>query len=87
MTKMKIYTFEDLVFKPHTVIPGGTQANIEFPDGTNASVVGGPKGVYGNGVDTFELWYSDEDEPRGWVSKDEINREFASRSMKWNKMI
>jgi hypothetical protein len=82
MSKLKIYTFSDIVFKPHTVIPGAVCAKIEFPNETHASIVGGGMGLYGDGDTTFEVWYSDEEDPRGWQSISDINEEFAQRSIR-----
>ena len=82
MSKLKIYSFNDLVFTPHTVVPGAKKSSIEFPNGTNASIVGGGNGLYGDGDTTFEVWYSDDDEPRGWQSIEDINIEFAQRSIR-----
>jgi hypothetical protein len=82
MSKLKIYTFDDLVFTPHTVIPGARKAYLELPNETNVSVVGGGSGLYGDGETTFEVWYSDEEDPRGWQSIKSINREFGERSIR-----
>lgn len=80
MSKLRIYTFADLEFSSHH-IPGAKRAFIELPNGTNASVVGGPRGLYGNGKTTFEVWYSNEDEPRAYQSIEDINLELAERSI------
>jgi len=64
------YRFGDLVFKPHH-IPGAVRARLNFPNGHYISVVGGPH-LYGDGVNTFEIWGSDADEPEGYLSKDEV---------------
>lgn len=89
MSKLKIFTFDDLVFTPHTVVPSGKKAYMEFPNGTNVSVIRGGSGLYGfsDGDTTFEVWFSDEDEPRRWVSREEINEEFASRSLRWDGLL
>ncbi len=53
-------------------------------DGTEASVVYGGStysSKYGSEWQTFEVMYSDEDEPRGWQTKEEINDEFLRRSL------
>jgi hypothetical protein len=81
MQELKIYTFEDLEFNPH-FIHGAVKAFLELPNGTNVSVVGGGSGLHGDGVNTFECWYSDEDEPRGWQSKFQINEELRERSIR-----
>ena len=54
-------------------------------DDTEASVIYGAS-TYSTsgkdvGYDTFEVWYSDEDEPRGYENKEEINSEFLRRSL------
>ena len=59
--------------KPHGLIPNSTQWMYEDEDGNKISVVGGGDGLCGNGVTTFEMWDSSEDEPRGYMSKEEIN--------------
>jgi len=84
MQELKIFSFKDLVFKPHQVVPGGKSAFLELPNGTSASVVGGGAGssLYGNGETTFEVWYSDEDDPRSHQTIEEINREFGERSIR-----
>lgn len=87
MPELKIFSFDDLEFQTHTVIPGGKQAKLEFKDGSNVSVIGGSMGCYGDGDITFEVWYSDDEEPRGWQSIEDINIEFARRSLPWNGMI
>jgi hypothetical protein len=81
MQKLKIFTFDDLEFKPHRVIPGAVHAILELPNGTNVSVVGGSN-LYGDGVNTFECWYSENDEPRGWQSVFQINEELRERSIR-----
>lgn len=83
MQELKIYSFEDLVFKPHQVFPDGKSAFIKFPNGTSASVVGGAGArLYGNGKTTFEVWYSEDEEPRGYQTIEQINREFGERSIR-----
>jgi hypothetical protein len=82
MQKLKIFTFDDLEFKPHGVVPGAVHAVLELPNGTNVSVVGGGSGVHGDGVNAFECWYSDEDSPRVWQSTFQINEELRERSIR-----
>jgi len=48
-------TFDDLRFKPHSVVIGGIQARMELKNGYEISVVGGGRGLYGDGVKTFEI--------------------------------
>ena len=61
----KVYTFKDIVFKPHGVIKGGVQGLVKLPNDVTVSIVGGPN-LYGDGVDTFEVaaWYTDSSE---WI--------------------
>jgi len=87
MTPPKIFTFDDLVFTPHTMIPGARKAFLKFPKGTTVSVIGGGMGLYGDGDTTFEVWFSDEEDPRGWVSREEINEEFSKRSFRLDGLI
>lgn len=67
------YRFSDLVFKPHR-LPGAVRARLNFPNGHYISVVGGP-GLYGDGIDTFEIWRSDQDDVQGYLSKGDVTRE------------
>jgi hypothetical protein len=54
-------------------------------DGTEASVIYGAStysSVGGDGeYQAFEVMYSDEDEPRGYQTREEINKEFLRRSL------
>ena len=72
--KHKVKTFEDLVFKPHNNHwnVGAVQSVMEFPNGHSISVVGGGVGLYGDGVSTFEVWASWEDDVRGFLTKSEV---------------
>lgn len=76
-------TFEDLEFKPHPNGMGGKLAQMELGNGYKISVVGGGKGLYGNGKTTFEVAIFDrmgemiklgeDDQVLGWQTIDEIN--------------
>lgn len=68
--------FEDLNFKSHRVIPGGTQAYLEFDNGHFASVVGGP-GLYGNGETSFELGFPLDGsiDVMGWLTPEQVTDE------------
>jgi hypothetical protein len=48
-------TLEELKFSQHHVVHGGIQATVDFPNGYGASVVGGGRGLYGDGMTTYEL--------------------------------
>lgn len=71
------------------------RARIKFEkefggDGTEASVIYG-KSAYSEQDDegnckSFEVMYSDEDEPRGWQTREEINEEFLKRSFNKNNI-
>ena len=65
-------TFDDLEFNPHQVIPHTTQAIMEFDNGHRISVVGGDMFVHGNGVDTFEIWRSCDDNVIGYLSREQV---------------
>ena len=48
--------FNELTFEQHSAHnPTAVKAKMFFPNGYGVSVVGGGIGLYGNGVDTFEL--------------------------------
>jgi hypothetical protein len=72
--KFKVKTFNDLVFKTHPNGMGGVQATMKFPNGHSISVVGGSMGLYGDGVKTFEIWTSDNDDVVGWLTPDEVTQ-------------
>ena len=61
-----IGTFNDLVFVPHPNGMGGVQCLIYTDNGYTISIVGG-RGLYGDGVNTFEVacWKSDGD--KEWI--------------------
>jgi hypothetical protein len=74
------------------------RARIKFEkefggDGTEASIIYGPStysSQYAGDINisklaSFEVMYSDEDEPRGYQTIEEINDEFLRRSL--NKTI
>ena len=68
-----IIHFENLVFKSHPNGMGGVQATGNFPiNGKWYSVVGGGIGLYGDGVNTFEVWGDDMDDPIGYLTKDGV---------------
>ena len=61
--KPKVYTFNDIVFKPHNVVKGAVQGLLTLPNnitvsivgGGLQSIVGGMNMLRGDGVDTFEV--------------------------------
>lgn len=80
-----IVKFEDLVFVPH-YLPDSISTEVEFADGSSVSIVAGPM-LYGDGVNTFEGFFSDGDNPRGWQTKEEIEEEFTKRGIPFINMI
>ena len=77
-------TFDDLVFKPHRVVPDGVQARLDLGNDIEVSVVGGP-GLYGDGETTFEVaaFYMtlnkfvpmpDGDNVSGWNTKKQVTK-------------
>ena len=85
----KIYTFQDLDFKPHPnpYNKGAVQARLRLNENVEVSVVGGGTGLYGDGVETFEIAAFDSsgnfiklannDDVLGWQSVAEINEIMA----------
>ena len=72
-------SFKDLKFESHKSIltPGAVQSYLEFDNGHFASVVGGAEGLYGDGKETFELGYIDDNVPdgidvQGWLTPEEV---------------
>ena len=64
---------ESFLKKPHS-FPGATQWLLRESKGRVAiSVIGGVRGLYGDGVLTFEIWDFKEDDVRGYMTKEQIN--------------
>lgn len=83
----ELKTFEDLEFGPHsnTWMKGAVAAILEFDNGHFASVVGGHGGLYGDGVNTFELGYPQEDgsiDVIGWLNPEELTEQMFIIQMK-----
>ena len=72
----KVVTFKDLEFKPHPYSPfGGVMSSVELPDDRFISVVGGGTGLYGDGLNTFEIMASNMDgDVIGYLTEEEITR-------------
>ena len=75
----EIKTFEDLNFEPHknVMTKGAVSSYLEFDNGHFASVVGGAAGLYGDGKETFELGYIDDNDTdsmdvQGWLTPEEV---------------
>lgn len=77
MTK-KHFIFEDLRFKPRANHWKGVQAIMEFDNGHRISVVGGSDGVYGDGINTWEIWRSCDSDVKGWLTKEEVSEQMIS---------
>jgi hypothetical protein len=58
---------EDFKKVAHPVIKGATRWLYK-----EISVIGGA-GVYGDGINTFEMWDFRQDEPQPYLTKEEIN--------------
>ena len=78
------FTFKDLDFQPHvmaSVNPGAVQAKFTFPNGSWISVVGGGIGLYGDGVNTFEIMSSLTDsDVEGWLTPEEVTEHMLKLS-------
>jgi hypothetical protein len=68
-------TFKDLNFHPHKSGLGGQQAIMKFDNGHRISVVGGGIGLYGDGINTFEIWRSCDSDVKGYLTKEEVTEE------------
>ena len=76
-------TFNDIKFKLHPNGMGGILGQMELNNGYKISVVGGGRGLYGDGKTTFEVAMFDrvgeminlgeKDQVLGWQTKDQIN--------------
>lgn len=76
-------TFDDLEFSPHPNGLGGKIAQMDLGNGYKISVVGGGRGLYGDGETTFEvamfnrmgemITLGENDQVLGWQTIDEIN--------------
>ena len=72
-TKSKLSFPDSFEKMNHPVIEGANQWLLKENNEIVISIVGGGKGLYGNGITTFEMWDYREDEPRGYLTKDDIN--------------
>ena len=67
-------TFDNIKFERHSVIPGAIMGRLVLPNGISLSVVGGvDAGLYGNGVNTFEVLVSTHDDVIGYQTREDIN--------------
>jgi hypothetical protein len=75
--------FNKLKFKPHPVGLGGIMAQTKLENGYTISVVGGRRGLYGDGENTFEvaifdrmddmIMLSEHDQVLGYQTKQEVD--------------
>jgi hypothetical protein len=70
-------TFKDLKFYPHKSGLGGQQAIMKFDNGHRISVVGGGIGLYGDGINTFEIWRSCDGDVKGYLTPEEVTEEMV----------
>lgn len=81
-TNMKTIEFpNDFERKAHSVIKGAYQWLLKTEGQVVVSVVGGGYGLYGDGVNTFEMFDFREDEPQGYLTKDQINEHFKNNPL------
>ena len=76
-------TFNDIKFKLHPNGMGGIIGQMELGNGYKISVVGGGRGLYGDGKKTFEvaifdrlgemIMLSETDQVLGWQTIDQVN--------------
>lgn len=70
--------FDDLNFESHGVIPNAVASSMSFDDNVGEewiSIVGGGAGLYGNGVDTFEVWSHILPDPLPHLNRKEVTEE------------
>jgi hypothetical protein len=79
--------WSDIEFKEHHSAKDGVMAKVEFPNGEWCSIVGAPpeydektgsnwNRLYGDGVETFEIYSSSTKKTRGmvkgWLTKKQV---------------
>lgn len=79
-----VKTFKDLRFKSHHIVPNAVSAVLYLPlidkgEGGWFSVVGGGKGLYGDGKSTFEVWAEDMGNPITYLDKKQITKTMLAR--------
>lgn len=60
----------------HSVMPNSKQWRPKEETDTFISIVGGEKGLYGDGINTFEIMIDNDVD--GWLSKEKINEKLAA---------
>ena len=75
---MKTLKFpEDFVKTPHRLVPGAYQWLFKYNNKNDEmiSIVGGGFGLYGDGIQTFEMWdLKNDDSPQGYLTAEDINQ-------------
>ena len=64
---------EDFTVENHQIVQNAKQWLLKKDNEIIISIVGGGYGLYGNGIDTFEMWDYREYQPKTYLTKDEIN--------------
>lgn len=64
---------EDFKVQTHSIVPNAMMATYPKEGEVVISIVGGGTGLYGNGITTFEMWDFREEQPKGYLSVEEIN--------------
>lgn len=75
---------EDFSESVHRIIPGAYQWLFEYNDGTDdyISIVGGGRGLYGDGDTTFEMWdLKNMHDPQGYMTAEDINQWLQDHSV------
>lgn len=73
---MKTLKFPDDFTKLDHFLPGAVQYIYDFNDEDNnyISIVGGPRGLNGDGITTFEMWdKKNDDDIQSYVTAEDIN--------------
>jgi hypothetical protein len=81
---LEVKTFKSLNFNPHRVVPKAVSAVVYLPlidkgNGGWFSVVGGESGLYGDGYSSFEVLSEDINEPKKYLSKEQVTYEMLKR--------
>jgi hypothetical protein len=73
----EILTFpEDFILRSHPL--GQGLQWVDNLENITISIVGGSKGLYGDGITTFEMWDFREENPRGYLSTEDINEHLSN---------
>jgi len=81
MVSKKIFP-KDFIKTPHH-LEGGIHWKLEKDGEVLMSIVGGARGLYGDGINTFEIWDSQEDDVRGYLTIKEINKHLKDNVYLW----